>query len=124
LELDQFQAKREDSPRPSTRQQPPHHQAGEWFLKGPIPGPWLTRAAQLSFRALRAGLALWYMAGVKNNRVVKPVRDTWQRFGLSPDAARHGLIALEGAGLVVVDRHPGRYPVVTIQETHRERRHD
>jgi len=116
LDIDQFRAKREGTPRPTKRQQPSRYQAGEWFLKGPIPGAWLARAARLSFRALRAGLALWYLAGVRRTHVVKPTRDTWQRFGLSPDAARRGLTALEEAGLVDVDRHPGRCPVVTIRK--------
>jgi hypothetical protein len=62
------------------------------------------------------GLALWYLVGVKKSRAVKPTWDTWQRFGLSPDAGRRGLAALEVAGLVAVDRHPGRCPVVTIQD--------
>ena len=70
-----------------------------------------------SGRALRVGLALWYLAGVTKRRAVKPTWDTWQRFGLSPDAGRRGLVALERAGLVAVDRHPGRCPVVTILES-------
>jgi len=114
-DLEQFRATGANTPRPTKRQRPPRHRAGEWFLKGPIPGGWLTRAAGLSFRALRAGLALWYLAGVGGTRVVKPTRDTWDRFGLSPDAGRRGLAALEGAGLVAVDRHPGRGHVVTIR---------
>ena len=77
---------------------------------------WLTLAAGLSFRALRVGLALWYLAGLKKSREVRPNRDAWQRFGLSPEAGRRGLAALEAGGLVAVERHPGRYPIVTILE--------
>ena len=121
LDLDQFRAIREDKARSAKRQRPPRHRVGEWFLKGPIPGAWLTRAAGLSFRALRVGLALWYLAGVRTSRVVRPTRDTWQRFGLSSDAGRRGLAALEGAGLVAVDRRPGRCSEVTIRETVRGR---
>ena len=116
LDLEQFRARREEKPRPAKRQRPPRHKAGEWFLKGPIPGAWLTRAAALSGRTLRVGLALWYLAGVKKSRAVKPTWDTWQRFGLSPDAGRRGLAALERAGLIAVARHPGRCPVVSILE--------
>jgi hypothetical protein len=117
LDLDQFRTKRNGEIRPAESTREPRHKAGEWFLKGPIPGEWLTRAAGLSFRALRVGLALWYLAGVKKSRVVKPTWDTWQRFGLSPDAGQRGLAALERAGLVTVDRHRGRCPVVTIRES-------
>ena len=120
LDLDQFRAKQDGKSQSAKRQRPPRHRAGEWFLKGPIPGAWLTLAAGLSFRALRVGLALWYLAGVKKSGVVKPTRDTWQRLGLSPDAGRRGLAALECAGLVAVDRHSGRCPVVTIQDVVRE----
>jgi len=96
------------------RQRPPRHKTGEWFLKGPIPGEWLTRAAGLSFRALRVGLALWYLAGLKKSRAVKPTWDTWRKFGLSPDGGRRGLAILEQAGLVSVDRQPGCCSVVKI----------
>ena len=124
LDLDQFRARPNGKTRPAKRQRPPRHKAGEWFLKGPIPGDWLVRVfalpARTSGRALRVGLALWYLAGVKKRRAVKPTWDTWQRFGLSPDAGRRGLVALERAGLVAVDRHPGRCPVVTIRNLRRE----
>jgi len=114
LDLDRFQAKPAGKLRPVNHRRPPRHKAGEWFLKGPIPGEWLALASGVSFRALRAGLALWYLAGLKRSRSVKPTRDAWRRFGLSPDAGRRGVAALEQAGLVVVDRRPGCCPVVTL----------
>jgi hypothetical protein len=117
VDLDQFRAKRNSKPPPAKLPQPPRHKVGEWFLRGPIPGAWLTRTTGLSFRALRVGLALWYLAGLTKSRKVKPTGSTWKRFNLSPDAGRRGLAALEHAGLVTVDRPPGRCPVVTIQET-------
>jgi hypothetical protein len=123
LDLEQFRAKPEGRARPAKRQRLPRHKTGEWFLKGPIPGSWLVRIFSLPARtlgrALRVGLALWYLAGVTKRRAVKPTWDTWQRFGLSPDAGPRGLADLERAGLVAVDRHPGRCPVVTILEPDR-----
>ena len=65
-------------------------------------------------RTLHVGLALWYLAGVRKSRSVKPTWRTWRQFGLSHDAARRGLGILEQDGLVVVARHPGRCPVATI----------
>lgn len=59
---------------------------------------------------------MWYLAGLKKSRTVSPTWDVWRRFGLPPDAGRRGLAALERAGLVTVDRHVGRCPVVTIQD--------
>jgi hypothetical protein len=120
IDLEQFRASRADKPQPAKPQRPPRHRAGDWFLKGPIPGAWLTRVfampTRTSGRALRVGLALWYLVGVKKSRAVKPTWDTWKRFRLSPYAGRRGLAALEGAGLVVVDRRPGCCPIVTIQD--------
>ena len=54
LDLDQFRAKPNGKPRPAKRQRPPRHKAGEWFLKGPIPGDWLVRVFSLP-GARRAG---------------------------------------------------------------------
>jgi predicted transcriptional regulator len=38
------------------------------------------------------------------------------RFGVSPKAKLSGLKALEGAGLIAVERRVGRNPLVTILE--------
>jgi hypothetical protein len=51
---------------------------------------------------------------MKRSRTVKLTREARERFNLSPDAARRGLSALELAGLVSVERHPGRRALVTI----------
>jgi hypothetical protein len=89
-----------------------------WFLKGPIPGRWLNRVFALhprtAGRALRVGLALWYLAGVKRTKQVKPSKEAWQYFRLSAYSGRRGLADLERAGLVAVDRRPGGCPVVTL----------
>ena len=116
LDLEQFRAKPIEKPGRGNRQRASGHKAGDWFLKGPIPGAWLTQACALSGRTLRVALALWHLAGVKKSKVVKPTRAIWQRFALSPDAARRGLVALERANLVAVDRRPGCGPIVTILE--------
>ena len=72
LDLDQFKAKRCSNLRPTTPKRPPRHKVGEWFLKGPIPGEWLHRAAKLPGRALHVARALWYLAGVEKSQQVKP----------------------------------------------------
>jgi hypothetical protein len=120
LNPEEFRAKRDGKQQLAKQQRLPRHKPGEWFLKGPIPGAWLARVFELPARtlgrALRVGLALWYLAGVKKSRDVKPTWDTWKRFGLSPDAGRRGLVVLERVGLVTVDRHLGRCPIVTIRD--------
>jgi hypothetical protein len=114
-DLEAFRLKREGHPRPLKSHRPPRHKPGEWFVKGPIPGRWLVQASKASGRALRAGMVLWYLAGVKKSRTVKPTWEVWQQFALSPDAGRRGLAALEQAGLIEVERAPGCCPVVTIR---------
>jgi hypothetical protein len=48
---------------------------------------------------------------------VKPTWGVWTQFGLSPDAGRRGLSALEEVALVDVERAPGCCPLVTILES-------
>ena len=48
----------------------PRRQKGEWFLKGPIPGAWLTSAASLPGKALHVALAAWTEAMMKRSATV------------------------------------------------------
>ena len=117
FDMEPFRAKPRAEAAFAKPKRPPRHRTGEWFLKGPIPGPWLHRAAVLPGRALHVALAVWYLAGIEKRGHVKITWRVLDRFGVSPDAGRRGLLALERAGLVSVDRHRGRCPVVTILET-------
>jgi len=67
-----------------------------------------------SFHGLRVALVLWYLAGLERSREVTPTWTTWRQFGLTRDIGRRGLLVLEQAGLVTVDRQRGRCPKVTI----------
>jgi hypothetical protein len=113
VDLDKFRTKH-GVLNASGKQRLPQHNAGGWFLKGPIPGSWLHRAAKLPGRALHAGIALWYLAGLQRSAIVKPTWKTWAKLGLPPDSARRGLGALERDGLIAIERHPGRCPLVRI----------
>lgn len=92
---------------------PPRHRPGEPFLKGPIPWAWIEAAAGLPGRALAVGLFLWHQAGCRR---VRTVRLNLSRLpgGISRQAGRRGLESLERAGLVQIDRAPGRAPTVTL----------
>ena len=92
----------------------PRHNAGERFLRGPIPWPWLEVAGRLPGKALHVAIVLWLLAGIKHGRPVKWEPATAATLGVRRHAAYRGLAALERAGLVEVDRHRGRCPVVTI----------
>jgi hypothetical protein len=99
-------------PRPAMR--PPWHRPGEGFLKGPIPWPWLATAARLPGKALQVALLLWRQAGCRKSRTVPFCLSHGEGLGVSEQAARRGLQAMEGAGLVSVVRKPGRGLEVTL----------
>jgi hypothetical protein len=98
---------------------PPRHRPGEWFLRGPVPWPWLEAAARLPGKALALGLCLWREAGRRRCRTVKLCLAR-TGLGVSEYAARRALRSLEAAGLVAVLRQPGRGLEVTLLETPRQ----
>jgi len=99
---------------PVRRQRPCRRHTGEWFIKGPIPGPWIARAAALGGRALKVALAIYCEAGMKRTSTVRLSAETLRRFSLCPQGTRRALAALTQAGLVTVKQDPGRKPMITI----------
>jgi hypothetical protein len=97
----------------------PRHRAGDHFLKGPIPMDWLQAAARSPGRALHVAIVLWYHAGVSKNAKIKVNLSRMGAFGLDRHSASRGLKALEEAGLVTVDRAPGRNATVTLLDAPR-----
>jgi hypothetical protein len=89
-----------------------------WFIRGPLPLPWIAGAAKLPGKAMHVGLLLWFRCGCEKCRTVRLTRGHRELFGLGRHSVYRALKALEGAGLVQVQRHRGRCPVVTILETH------
>lgn len=94
--------------------QPPRHQRGEAFLRGPIPWNWLVKAMRLGRGPLALALVLWRLAGMKRS----------QSFRLPPSECRcvgerktvyAALDKLEAGGLIEAKRHRGRGPTVTIR---------
>ena len=87
------------------------------FICGPIPLGWITKAACVEGKTLHVAIALWFLAGLKRSHKVALPQSTLKRFGVSRQASYRALLRLEDAGLVSVDRHPGRNAIVTIQST-------
>ena len=85
------------------------------FLAGPIPLTWLTKAASLPGKALAVGVAIWFKARVSRSQTVKIGRPLMKKFHVGRGATARCLKALESAGLITVERHAGRCPVVTIR---------
>ena len=86
------------------------------FLKGPIPLEWLKQAAPLSGKAMQIALCIWFLIGVKRDNTVKLSYKLLKEFGVSRSSSYRGLEALENAGLIAIERHPGRSPIVTLRE--------
>jgi hypothetical protein len=81
-----------------------------------VPWTWVTAAAALPGRALAAGLAIWFAAGCKNTGTVSVTLARMGELGLSEAAARRAVWALERAGLIAVERRPGRGLLVTLND--------
>jgi hypothetical protein len=97
----------------SQRRQP---ETTEYFLKGPIPLPWLEAAAKLPGKAYVLGNILWWHHGMSQGSSIKVTKRSLERFAISEDAYRDGLQRLEDAGLVSVLRRPGQRAEVRIKE--------
>jgi DNA-binding MarR family transcriptional regulator len=89
---------------------------GERFLKGPIPMRWLNAAASLPGKTMNVAVCLWHLVGITGSHEVKLTGGTLADAGVKRHAAYRALKALEAAGLVQVQRHRGRCPIVTISE--------
>ena len=94
----------------------PQPKAGEKFLEGPIPLDWLSTAAQLRGKSFHLAIAIWAIASLAKSASVPIGNMAVQPFGLDRNAKYRALHWLEKAGLISVQRKPGRSPVVTLLE--------
>lgn len=85
------------------------------FIRGPIPLDWISRANALPGKAGAVGLALWFLAGVQKSQTVKLTSEVEKIAGCGRKAVYAGLVVLEEAGLVRVERQSGARAVVTIK---------
>ncbi len=115
IDPDRFRLNSNAAERPPTSQRRiPRASKGQRFLRGPIPLNWLSAAAGLPGKSLHVGVALWLEVGLRNSAVVPLSNLTGRYFGLDRNAKYRGLDWLEQAGLISVERKPGRAPMVTI----------
>jgi len=87
---------------------------GEEFLAGPIRIPWLEVAAKLPGAAFQIAVLLRHHKNLKRTDTVKLSNKAVEQFGVSPDAKRRALIALQDAGLITMSSATGRSPIVTL----------
>src|SRR5262245_51600019 len=100
---------------PLTSRPPPKaHVQEQRFVKGPIPLSWLQQAIALPGKALHVGCIVWYLSGLNRSHPVIFSPAVAAQFGLSRGAARRGLLCLEKAELVSVQRQSPKSPRVTL----------
>ena len=87
------------------------------FIKGPIPFDWLQSANSLPGKAGHVGVALWFLSGVKQSKIVKVTSEAETLAGCVRQTFAKGLSELEKAGLISVRRNPGQKPTVEILQT-------
>ena len=88
-----------------------------WFIRGPIPGEWISRAAHLSGNhTLHVALAIQHVSGFqKSNKAIMLERFHFDRFGVKKDSVRRALERLQEAGLIKYTKVGQRYNVTIIQ---------
>lgn len=101
------------SPLVGIRQLPQRRIRGP-FLRGPISMDWLGRAARLPGKALAIAVAIWHQVGIEKTNRIRLRRRPLELLGIGRGAAYRGLAALEGEGLVIVERRRGARPHVTV----------
>jgi DNA-binding transcriptional ArsR family regulator len=87
-----------------------------WFIRGPIPGDWIGRAAHLpGNHTLHVALTVLHVSGLpKNNKVVTLERFHFDRFGVKKDSVRRALKRLREAGLIKYMKTGQKYKVTVI----------
>lgn len=92
---------------------------GRPFIKGPISLEWISAAAHLPGKAINVALALSWLSGLnKSKEKLKLTNKAYELFNVSRPTALKALNSLEDAGLVKVERGPGRKNRITILDPH------
>ncbi len=101
----------------ASRKRPSRHRSGDPFIKGPIPYAWIASACRLPGAGLHVAMAFRFYRGrfrfkPRGRRWSLP--DVAEGLRISDNSARRGLHAAELAGLLAVEREPGRKLVVNV----------
>ena len=83
------------------------------FIRGPIPHGWISQACCLGGKCANLAWAIWYMHGMEGSPVRLPCRIR-NEFGLGRSSTYYALQLMEDAGLICVERGPGRSPRVVM----------
>lgn len=97
------------------RQDIPRHGPKDRFIKGPIPMDWLRAANKCGRQAMSVATLVWFAAGLQRSNPVKITPSVLSELAVTPRTARRVLERMQHIGLVAVEFHRGRSPLVTIQ---------
>lgn len=92
----------------------------EFFVKGPVPKDWFAKACMLGNGCAEVAWGLWFLHGMNNNykdnenKSFSLTNKLMGELGVSAIRKSNALKALEGAGLIKVQRVIGRLPIVTM----------
>jgi hypothetical protein len=107
---------------PKKKKAHPSYKNGRKFLRGPIDWEWLKKAGRLPGKALQVAIILRFWEGIKWREGIKQRKTkilsnmALKDFEISRYAKKYALKNLEDAGLIRIERHRGRSPIVTIIE--------
>jgi hypothetical protein len=87
---------------PGRKRKPP-----QLFIKGPIPVSWSTQV-NVGANTVVVALIVTMLLDMSGIQPVSIGRALWQQLGLSRDARKRALNALERAALIRTERSPGR----------------
>ena len=92
-----------------------------WYVKGPIPGAWISKAAQLSGdHTLHVALAIQYVRGLyeveskEKCNIIAIKRFHFDRFGVKKDSTRRALERLQEAGLIKYTKDGQKFKVTIL----------
>ena len=90
------------------------HKRASLFVMGPMPFPWLTAAARCHPRGVEVLLVIRMLSDIQGTAEVALSNGLLAEMGVTRETKRRALEALEDAGLVRVNRSPGRLPWVAL----------
>lgn len=96
------------------KQIPMRHARGELFIHGPISWAWWSQVARLAGKTLHVASVVALLMGIKKARTIKLSGVLLQDLGADRYSTYRALKKLERAQLLIVHRHRGRSPIVTL----------
>ena len=89
---------------------------GDWFIAGPLNGPWLGAVGQLNGdHTLHVALAILHAkAFARKNRPIVVDRFHFDRLGVKKDSTRRALQRLQEAGLITYAKNGQKFHVTII----------